>query len=748
MYCTVPMTPPTLVRDESAGLVGALDLSAVLGRGGSAVFGRCDAALAPRMALSLAGCVTDRAMPKSMIRAVSPSIMMLAGLRSRCTMPTSCAARRPDATCRANRLDEQGNLIPEPEQAQPWSKRAIAGMALVGVLVLGGTFWVARQNATPAIALTPVSVLVADFVNSTNDPVFTGLIEQAFTVGLEGASFVTAYPRGNALQMAGQITQSRVLDTATATLVALREGVGRIVTGSIEAVGEGYRISATLIEPNESKVLQTWSEDAANRDAVLAAVGALAVNVRAGLGDPNAGAAEPGADESFTAASLEAARAYATGQELQWAGNAEQAMAEYHKAIQLDPNLGRAFSGLGALADSLGRKQEAEGYYKHALTLIARMTDREKFRTRGGYYLLTRNADKAVDEFQALVDKYPADTAGLANLALAYFYRRDMARAVEVGRRAVDIYPKNVIRRNNLALFAVYAGDFATAEGEASEVLKLNPAREKAFVALAMAQASLGRPEDAQRTYMKLHEVSANGRSMASNGLADLALLAGEITIASNLLEAALKSETDSSRKTRFMLSLAEVRLVQGRPRDAAALATQALGRSSDPGVTLLAGHVLAQSGQSAAAGQLAVTLDQRLDVESQVSGRILAGKIALQRNEPRTAIERFKAAQQITDTWLGRYGLGRAHLMGGAYAEADSEFDACMARRGEAAAVLLDDVSTVRLMAPLYYYQGRAREGLGSPAAQESYKQFLEMKEGGDEQGLVVDARRRSTRP
>ena len=41
-----------------------------------------------------------RAIPKSMMTALSPSIMMLAGLRSRCTTPASCAASSPAATCR------------------------------------------------------------------------------------------------------------------------------------------------------------------------------------------------------------------------------------------------------------------------------------------------------------------------------------------------------------------------------------------------------------------------------------------------------------------------------------------------------------------------------------------------------------------------------------------------------------------------------------------------------------------------
>ena len=48
--------------------------------------------------------VVERAMPKSMISAwPSPSTMMLAGFRSRCTTPASCAAARPDATSLAKR---------------------------------------------------------------------------------------------------------------------------------------------------------------------------------------------------------------------------------------------------------------------------------------------------------------------------------------------------------------------------------------------------------------------------------------------------------------------------------------------------------------------------------------------------------------------------------------------------------------------------------------------------------------------
>jgi hypothetical protein len=235
---------------------------------------------------------------------------------------------------------------------------------------------------------------------------------------------------------------------------------------------------------------------------------------------------------------------------------------------------------------------------------------------------------------------------------------------------------------------------------------------------------------------------------MAASGLADLALYEGRITEAAALLDRALHAEADGTRRLRLQLTLAEARVTQGRGRDANVLAEGVRASTTDPGLMFLAGRVFALTGAAAPALEIAATLDQRLDSESQIYGRLLAGEVALQRKELRRALENFQAAQAITDTWLGRFGLGRAYLAGDAFAEADSEFDACMQRRGEATAVLLDDVPTARLVAPVHYYQGVVAEGLGSPRAAESFKAFLAIKARGDEGGLVADARRRAGTP
>jgi hypothetical protein len=78
-------------------------------------------------------------------------------------------------------------------------------------------------------------------------------------------------------------------------------------------------------------------------------------------------------------------------------------------------------------------------------------------------------------------------------------------------------------------------------------------------------------------------------------------------------------------------------------------------------------------------------------------------------------------------------------------FPDAHSALDACLTHNGEAASVFFDDTPTYHVIASIYYYIGRAQEGLGSLAAKESYQKFLAVKANADwDDPLVKDARRR----
>jgi hypothetical protein len=87
---------------------------------------------------------------------------------------------------------------------------------------------------------------------------------------------------------------------------------------------------------------------------------------------------------------------------------------------------------------------------------------------------------------------------------------------------------------------------------------------------------------------------------------------------------------------------------------------------------------------------------------------------------------------------------LGIVYLEAGAFAEADSEFDQCLKRRGEILELFMDDMPTYSYLPPVYYYQGRDREGLKSPGFADSYRAYLSVRGKSGEDPLVPEIRRR----
>ncbi len=318
---------------------------------------------------------------------------------------------------------------------------------------------------------------------------------------------------------------------------------------------------------------------------------------------------------------------------------------------------------------------------------------------------------------------------------------------MEQGRRAVELAPQALLQLNNLALYAVYAGDYGTAAEVAQKVLTQNASSVEAYGALAMAQTGQGHLGEAEQTYRKMAAISARGSEMAGMGLTDLLLYQGRTKEAIALLQkpaSDVSSKTDDSALAADSLLLAEAKLAAGKASDAAADAKSALAHDNGAIVQFSAGRIYVEAGQYGAVPALISQLSSRLDPDSQAYGKLLEGEMALKRGDAKRAIALFLEGQKQADTWMGRVDLGRAYIEADAFTEADSELEKCLKRRGEASAVYLDDVPTFRALPPVYYYLGRAQEGLKSPAAAENYKAFLSIKEKGDEAGLVKVAQRR----
>jgi Flp pilus assembly protein TadD/predicted Ser/Thr protein kinase len=634
--------------------------------------------------------------------------------------------------------------------AKPQVKRAhikwMASLAALALLAGGGLFLRQKLTARPAAKHGPVSVLIADFNNETADPIFDGTLEPMLGVALEGASFVSLYNRGQARKVAAQLQPGASrLDDQLGRLVAMREAVSVVVDGSVTHEGNNYRVSVRALDAVTGKSVSSRTVKADKKD-ILLQMGTLAAGIRKALGDTTPESVQLTAAETFSTGSLEAAHEYAVCQTAQFAGKWNDAIQHCTNAAQLDPDMGRAYAILGVVYHNIGQVQESERYFQLAWTKIDRMSEREKYRTRGAYYLMVRDCDKAIEEETQLVNLFPADNTGVANLALAYFYRRDMQRALAEGRRAAEMNSGNAVQRANVGLYAMYASDFANAISAEREVLKTYPSLDYAYIGTALSQLALSGPKDAADTWGKLEKLGPSGASVASTGLADIALFEGRAAEAAAILEKGAKA--DSTNKNvdgvaNKSVILSEARWMMGNSKQAVADAQNALTLSKELDVTFFAARTYIAAGQEQKALELAQQLESRLQADPQAYGKLIEGEVALNREKAQEALNLFLASRKIADTWMGRFDSARAYIEAGGFAQAYSEIEICLKRRGEVTALFLDESPTYHLFPPVYYYLGRAQEGLKSPAAKQSYQTFLSMQPEANSV-LLADARRR----
>ena len=624
--------------------------------------------------------------------------------------------------------------------------KVFSALAAVIVLLAGFLIYSLRPKAS-AGAHPLVKILVSDFTNQTGNPVLEGTLEPVLSTALEGASFITTYSRGDAHKTLAKLSTSTKLDENSARLIAQREGLGVVISGSIRQDGSKYAISAQALDPRTNKVIDSENATAASAKEVSEAVARIAAGFRKALGDATPKSAQLAAAETFSSQSLEASQQYALAQELQWQGKWDDALQAYKRSTELDSNLGRAYAGMAVILANMGHKEDAEKNFKLAMSKIDRMTDREKYRTRGAYYLMERDYEKAIEQYKALEKQFPADSAGIGNLALAEFYARNMTGAVDDEQRVVALYPNNVLYLNNYGLFAMYAGDFDVAIRESERLLKLNPNFEKAYICLGVSQLARGDDAAAAETYKKVAPISAWGASAAAVGLADMALYQGRPADALSILEPAVHADLaakDPSRAAAKYVMQAQALLMKGQTAKAIAAAEQASTGSADESLLYPAAMIFLEAGKGDKAMELSQKLSQRLEPDPGAYGKLIEAEVQMKKKDYRSAVRTFQDAQKIADTWLGRFGLGRAYLEAGAFTDADTEFDACVKRRGEATAVFLDDEPSWHYFAPVYYYLGRAREGLGSPGAAEAYQNYLKAREKSANDALAADARKR----
>ena len=637
-----------------------------------------------------------------------------------------------------DRLDEKGDLIP--------IKRAIRlpyaiAVAVLLVAISVGVWWYQRQFIPP-VQHDPVSVVIADFQNNTNDPTFDNTLVQTLKRGLEGASFITAFDRTRIRPTFG-VQPPEKFDEQAARQLAVNQGLGVVLAGSISSRGGGYDLSVQASRALTGEPIATIKRRASDKNQVVDAITRMVANVRSELGDPTSDSDQILAMRSISATSLDVARFYAAAMDAQSRGRSQEALQNYAKAVELDPTFGLGYQGLSAMSRNLGRLQDAEKYASDALKYIDKMTRRERFTTRGNYFIRTGDYRECVKEYGQLLTEYPADVVAHNQRAVCLGRLRDMRAAVDEMRSVVQILPQQTMLRTNLALFLSYSGDFA--EGE-KEIRSMQEPSDRAVAALAFSQTGQGLIREAGNSYQKLSTMGPWGAAFAAAGLADLAVYEGRFSDAVRLLEegaaADLAAKNPDAAAMKFT-ELAYAHLARGQKSAAVAAAERALKHSTAVPIRFLSGRILAVAGSTARAQTLAKAFTAGASAENQAYGKLIEAGIALNNRNAQAAVKLLTDANEALDTWLGHFDLGRAYFALRQFPQADSEFDKCIGRRGEALA-LVDEDPTYGYFPEVYYYRGRNREEWQTAGFVDSYNEYLKIRGQSKEDPLAAEVRKR----
>ncbi len=532
------------------------------------------------------------------------------------------------------------------------------------------------------------------------------------------------------------------LDEVAARELAVKQGLGVVLAGSIAPYREGYEITVRATQSVTGNELVSTSGRASSKDGVLEAAAKLMARVRKVLGDRTSESDQLFAMRSVSASSLEVLSHYAAGMEAQARGKFEEARKSLSRAVELDPNFGLGYQGLSAMSATLGQPDEAKKQIQEALRHVDGMTARESLFTRGAYYRSMRDWRNCAKEYGELLSRYPADSVARAQRASCLLFLRNIPESLKEMQQAVKMLPNHVAFRINLVLIAYRAGEFQLIEDEVNAMQQPDP---RAIVALAYSQIARGMPREATETYKKVAAMDPRN-AWAQSGVADVLVYEGRFSEAVPIFEQAAAADQNTTRAALKFLSAGHAHLQRGQNGPAAAAADKALQLSTVTAVRFLAAQIFAATGAIDKAEALAAELSKSTEPsdDARVYGKIIEAQIAMKRKDPRQAIKILTDANNVLDTWLGHFNLGRAYLEAGEPVQADSEFDLCITRRGEALN-LMDEGPTYGVFPIVYYYRGRVREEMKTTNFADSYREYLKIRGESKEDPLVPEVRKRA---
>ncbi len=345
-------------------------------------------------------------------------------------------------------------------------KILIPAALLVIAAVVAGVFYMRPRPAAPLAEKD--TIVLADFDNTTGDPVFDGALKQALAVQLGQSPFLNILSDrkvGETMRLMGRQPGDRITRDVAGEL-CVRTGSKAILLGSISNLGGQYVVGIDAVSCNTGDTLAKEQEEAATKQDVLKALSSAASSLRSKLGESLASIQKFDVPVEATTTSLEALKAFSMGITTSRTKGDAAAIPFMKRALELDPNFAVAYASLGLEYGNLGQASLAAENIKKAYALRDRVSEHEKYRITALYY------DQVTGELE---------------------------QASQVYELWAKSYPQDLVPPNNLGNIYGQLGQYEKAAVETQESLRLEPNAVNGYGNLAQNYLALNRPDDAKK---------------------------------------------------------------------------------------------------------------------------------------------------------------------------------------------------------------------------------------------------------
>jgi DNA-binding winged helix-turn-helix (wHTH) protein/tetratricopeptide (TPR) repeat protein len=576
-------------------------------------------------------------------------------------------------------LSEAGHSPESKARGGKFWKVAVPAVCLFFIILTVGFLLYSRR----APSLTEKdSIVVADFVNTTGDPVFDDTLKQGLSAQLSQSPFLNLlsdHRVRETLKLMGH-APGDPLTPEVARETCVRNNSKVVVAGSISSLGTQYVIGLKAVSCDSGEVFAQEQVEVAAKEGVLKALSQETTKLRRKLGESLSSVRRFDVPlDQFTTPSLEALKAYSTADIVRAERGDRAAIPFLRRAVELDPNFAMAHAFLGTLYANLQETSLSTEYLKRAFELRDRVSENERFYIESHYYhLVTRELEKAHQVYELWAQTYPWGVGHLVTLAVSYGSMGQYDKAVTATLEALRRDPENYVAYANLVALYTNLNRLDDARATYQKMLESQRDYPDAHVYLYGVAAAQG---DAAEMLRQVHW--ANGKVGIEDILlaeqADTEAFYGRLGQAREFSRRAIESAQRAGKKEAAVMwkmneSLRESEF--GNWQVARHGAAVALAMASTRDLQTMAALIAAQSGDAGHARKMSDDLARRYPLDTLFNGYWLPtirAAIELDHNNPAEAIHLLQGAASyelgavlFTADWAAP--LHPAYIRGEAY--------------------------------------------------------------------------------